>query len=186
MNPDNPYAAPQTIGQRPLAMAVGAETVRLAFPEYSTERLKQLLDYSRAIHQMHILWILLAVLAAGCSVIVIILAAEIQELSLAATLVLVALFLICFRVAAGYSREKPARVYAIFCDGLLIIGCMWSIGLLLPHGSLISSIILGFIAVHAASSLLAHHHARELFGRSSFRQENLALEVLYRQQNGIA
>ena len=185
MNPDNPYAAPQTIGQPPLAVAVSAETQRLAFPEYSTERLKQLLDYARAIQQMHIVWILLAVLAVAWFLIISAIAVH-EKVGIPIAAVTVGVMILIFlRVAAGYSHRKLARGYSMLCDGLLFVGGMWLIVFLLQDGSLILPLILGFIVIHAASSFLAHCHARELFGQRCFKQEDLALEVLYRQQNGI-
>ncbi len=174
MNPDNPYAAPQTIGQPPPVMATSADAGRLMFMVRSTERLKELLDYSYAIQQMHIMWILLAVMAVGGFLILSVITVHEEVDILFAVVTLGVMVLIFFRVTAGYSGAKIYRGFAMLCDGLLTAGSLWLIVILLQDGSLIIPIFVGFIGLHAASSFLAHYHARELFEPNALKQEDLA------------
>ncbi len=185
MNRDNPYAAPQTIGRPPPVMASSADAGRLMFMERSTERLKELLDYSYAIQQMHVMWILLAILAACWALLAMLISVRHSGGEIVLAISLGVTVLIFLRVAAGYSPHKLYRAFAMLCDGLLAAGSLWLIVILLHDGSLMIPIVCGFVGLHASSSFLAHYHARELFGLQAMKQEDLAGEITYRQLHGI-
>ncbi len=189
MNPDNPYAAPQTIDSPGLPVA--QEAGRQRFPDWDTARVTRLADYGHAIQQMTSLCLGLLVFAAIGFTAAYWQFINRQQILLIAGLVLSPLAL---RVWWGFERASWMRQCGMFFDCLAMVGIGFTVlrGILLglrgelPVGIVICVLGLGgFFLLHAASSFLAHLHARELFGPARIRQHDLVMEADYRRRYGI-
>jgi len=181
MNPDNPYAAPQTITTRvapselPLAEAVG----RNLFPETSTRELQRLANWSIPIEAMSMLWGVFFVFA--------VLAFSIQlgtnpfQWYWGAAMLLSGL-----RMWGGSARTPIFWVYDLLLDAAFALALIWA-SIQLAKFDLIALLLVGGVALVlimlAISSPLAHLVARPLYGR--FPQRELVDELSYRKQNRI-
>lgn len=194
MPDDNPYAPPQTIGSRAEQLPLAQDGGRQRFPEWDTAYVTRLADYGHAIQQLTSLCLgLLVFLVLGFVASYLrATSPEIQErILLFAGLLLTPLAL---RVWWGFHRAGWMRHCSMVFDCLatVLLGMLvlWSL-LLLWRDEIhvvLSICVLGFgsfLAIHAASSFLAHVHARELFGPDRIRQDDLSNEADYRRRHGI-
>ena len=182
MNPDNPYAAPQTSLSQlpeltgfPLAEARG----RNLFPETSTHELNRLANWDLAIGFMDMIW--------GVFLCFAMLAFCIQLGNNPFHWIWGgAVLLIGLRLWGGYTRTKLAWGYNLLLDAMFCAALLWAIVRLAQFDTLalllVGGVALVFLSLSTAS-VLAHFAARPLYGQFPHRQLNI--EVRYRQRNQI-
>jgi hypothetical protein len=188
MNPDNPYAAPQTpleLPELPVAVAVEPMRRRRLFQELDTLELRRVTDFSKALRYMRLLWLLGF---AGCLGIGIGLLTR-SEFS-GGSLLLLSLPLIAGRLYADDLRSERARRYAQLIDFLACLGIVLAAlvggGILLGQGLEGISYCfawLGFLfilGIFPLSSYSAHACAAELFGPERYTHRELLQEYKYR------
>jgi hypothetical protein len=181
MNPDNPYAAPQTITTRvaplelPLAEAVG----RNHFPETSTRELQRLANWSIPIEAMSLLWgvfFAFAVLAFSIQ-----LGTNPFQWYWGAAMLLAGL-----RMWGGMARSPIFWAYDLLLDAVFALVLFWA-SIRLAQFDMIALLLVGGVALVlimlAISSPVAHLVARPLYG--AFPQHELVAELGYRKLNRI-
>jgi hypothetical protein len=202
MNPDNPYAAPQTIGLPspltllPVAGAHGKPSPRQRLAEWDTARLTALWKRSRAIHEMQYFWFLACLITPVvgylCS-----LSFGVYEFSINPTRGWIAfgcVLLTFARFGLAYVRSRIVRPFAIVMDGLLGLGCGAAIGAGLysvssEPGAIFPVLYVVFFALlfgwQAMQSLRAMIQAPELFGPGRISHDALADEVEERKKQQL-
>lgn len=195
MPDDNPYAAPQTIGQprAPLPVAESLDARQL-FPEWDTSRVTRLADYGHALRQMTNLCLgVLGIFAMGMTASWL-RAENADKRQLIVLYTALGLGPVALRVWWGTHRAGWMRHCGMFFDCvasvLIVFALLWGIwacfrgqihfGLVIPMLGLG-----GFLLLHTAASFLAHLHAREIFGPEQLHLDDLAREADYRRRHGI-
>lgn len=181
MNPDNPYAAPQTSLTRmePAELPLAEATGRNLFPETSTRELTRLANWNVHIEAMSLVW--------GVFLCFAVLAFCLQFGNNPFQWIWgAALFLIGLRLWGGYARAKLAWSYNLLLDMLFCAALLWAIVRLAQFDTLalllVGGVALVFLGL-ATASVLAHFAARPLYGQ--FPQRQLNHEVRYRVRNRI-
>ncbi len=183
MNPDNPYAAPQTsltsVEPPALPLAESQGLGRQLFPETSTAQLTRLLNWNIYIESMSMLWGVLFCYA--------LLAFSVQikndpfQWLWGAVLLLTGL-----RLWGGATRAWIAWGYNLLLDAGFALAMVWAIVALARIDPialyLAGSVALVFLCL-ACASVLAHFFATPLY--SGFPQRQLNEEVRYRKLNHI-
>ena len=194
MNPDNPYAAPQTIDAPSELPPLAQDGGRQRFPDWDTARVTRLADYSSAIQQMTSLVLGILVffgLGLGASFWRANQIPDREQILIIAGLLLGPLAL---RVWWGMRRAGWMRYGGMFFDGLTAVavvllvlwGILHSFREEMSLGVLFGVLGLGgILLLHAASSFLAQLHARELFGPDRIGFDDLVTEADYRRRYGI-
>lgn len=188
MNPDNPYAAPQTVELRATSELPVAEVWgRNLFPELDTQQLRRLADYSHTMQLMTRLWFI--PLGISC-----LLMSNVDSLPVTAKVILFLIVpMIGLRIVGGQTRGRFMRYYTAFLDALLALGLLLGIVagfVTMPSGGSLllfvpATIVMGFLAIIGFTSFMAHRFAPELFGSQRYLHRELTQEVDYRQQHGI-
>ena len=198
MNPDNPYAAPQTlelIASTAIALPVAKERslphVRILFPDISTLALARIEAASRAIRRMTVVWTLgLALLIIGLIM---------TTLSGGAfgpdwLLLVAGIIALAFRISAGVERGESERYYSLLVDLapcllLLYVVCSelisWPEGRPIPGDAPLTALFILALLYMPVTSVMAHCRNACLFGDQKFLHDNLALELAHRRKNRI-
>ena len=181
MNPDNPYAAPQTLPSRvaplelPLAEAVG----RNQFPETSTRELQRLANWSIPIEAMSMLWGVIFAFA--------LIALSIQlKVYPFQWFWSAAVLLSGLRIWGGSARTSIFWAHSLVLDALFALVLLWGV-VRLAQFDIIALLLVGGVAlvliVLASLSVVAHFAARPLYRQ--YRQRELVAELGYRKENRI-
>lgn len=192
MNPDNPYAAPQTIEPQfaadvplPVATLVG----RQRYPELDTVTLLRLMKLSKALEAATVLWMFPLMGSLGPGLLMGLLGRFHWWYSGA---VLVILGLSVVRLYVGAARKTAHRLVMRWVDGLFILVLVAGAGLGLaafweaPELILFFLLVLGAFAFLLARSIRATFYAQALFGPTSYYVHwKLVTEAEYRQANQI-
>lgn len=196
MNPDNPYASPQTIEASAL-VSVGEKQIprspRSRLAEWETARLMSLWQRSRAINDMQAIW-LVACFAAPVVGYLCSLSFGLYEFSIDPTRGLIALggvVLTFARFGLGFVRSRVVRPFAMLMDTLLGLGCIVAIAgsvggaIKEPKSSLIDLYIVfvaALIGLLAGYSVRAMFTAPELYGPDRITHDALRDEVESRKK----
>jgi hypothetical protein len=191
MNPDNPYAAPQTIELRFPTARLATESVakRNLFPEISTSQLARLGNYSHSIHIASIWWgvpfFVFIVVGLGA------LFAEIWQLFFLGFL---GFAFAGTRIYFGESRQFKQRPLIILMDGLYFLAIFVAIVFLAKEfliqpafggDYIVAAVLLALLSIIPLASVLATFHARKLFGPRRFLHRDLSQEMDYRKLHRI-
>jgi hypothetical protein len=203
MNPDNPYAAPQTVetpqSVAPLPVAKSRGELpgrRRQFYDWDTARLMALLERSQAIDDMQSGWLVM------CFVIPIMafvfaLSIAVYEIYFDQTRGIIGLCAVCLtftRFATGFARTRFNRIINMVMDALLGLSCAtllvgFSAALFTePGGALVMLFVIPIttmIGLQALRSIRATLAAPELFGPERITHDALVDEVAYRKQHNI-
>ena len=202
MNPENPYAAPQTIeplqvaAPLPVAEAQGDPTQRRLFPDWDTARLTMLWNRSRAILDMQVVWLVM------CFVVPVVgfvfsMSIVVYGMGFDPPRVLIALcctVLTFTRFGIGFNRTANVRAFALLMDVLLGLLCLLTIvvGIALalanPDAGLLLVIVLPIVAIltfQTVRSLRSMLYAPELFGHQRMEHQQLREELVYRREHQI-
>lgn len=182
MNPDNPYAAPQTIDLRtPCDVPVAEHAGRNLFPDVSTSELSRLALHSKAIDAMSLIWAIGFIFS-------------VSGLYLGHQWYwLVAIPLAGMRMWTGNSRPFEFWTYNLIMDvivtlvllGVIVIGV---VKLSDPQSQLPPIVALGLpvviVFIFALFSVVAHLSGKVLYG--NYPHRDLIAEVAYRKRNRVA
>lgn len=199
MNPDNPYAAPQTLQPQqnatplPVAEGLGDPARQRMFVEWDTVRLTALWERSRAIYDMQALWLLMCfvmpVLAFFFS-----LSFAVYDFYFDTTRGIIAVCCVALtfiRFGTGYARTRFGRVLALAMDPILglfsVVLAVVIIAALFAGGALLVFFlpIAILISMQTVRSLRAMIQAPELFGPVRLRHQDLCDEVEQREKHEI-
>jgi len=199
MNPDNPYAAPQTVEPRldlsalPIADLQQPGGQRRRYPELSTAELQRLFDQSQKLEAMFLVW-----LALWFATVVFVGSQFLHTSASSATpkwLGWILIAVVTARFVCCIWRTKLGRWYMLVVDAVLSVGSV--VGWALPAtkiavfsaDELFKVGVMGLIALTVA--LLAYRScqtlvkARELFYPSCVQHDDLMRELSYRKEQRI-
>lgn len=198
MNPDNPYAAPQTIEPRfdfaalPIADLQQPGGQRRRYPERSTTELQRLFEQSQQLEAMFLVW-----LALWFATVVFVGAQFLHTSRLSETpkwLGWILIAVVTARLVGSIWRTKLGRWYMLLVDVALIGGCLVLSYALLSRYVLtwesiwvrgtLSLVVLTVAAVtyRACQTLVK---ARELFYPNCVQHDDLMRELSYRKEQRI-
>ena len=198
MNPDNPYAAPQTletIANKAVGLPLAEEQpdpfMRLRFAEIDTPSLTRIEAASRAIRRMTVVWTLgVAVLLIGF-IVVTMSGGAFGPIWLS---IIAGIVVLTFRVLAGVERGSSQRYYSLLVDFASCLAILysfyhewiqWAHGrpfpTELPYSAVMALVLLSF----PVTSVLAHWRYGRLFGDEQLMHEELARELAHRRRYRI-
>jgi hypothetical protein len=193
MNPDNPYAAPQTI-EPPFAadepLPVATLIGRQRYPELDTVTLLRLVKLSKALEAATVLWMFPLLGCVGPGLMFLLFGRWGWRLGSAVLLVLSVGVL---RLYVGSARKPAHRMIMRWADGLflavMITGMAWCVASFweAPELVLFVLLVLGSFALLLAQSIRATFYAQALFGPTSYYVHwQLVTEAEHRRTHGIA
>jgi len=205
MNPDNPYAAPQTLEPQLDLMALPFAELqqpggqRRRFPDQSTAQLQRLFEKSQPLEAMLLVWLTLWFVTVAFLGALFLRASSSDSHKwlgwiLAAT--------VTVRMLCSFMRTKLGRWYMLVVDAalivanaVLIVGCVTGSGVLLAQQVdftashlfklacvVLITLTLILLAYRSYKTLL---QARELFQPVCIQHDDLVRELHYRHDHGI-
>jgi len=199
MNPDNPYAAPQTVASiantavaLPMAEELPDPRGRILFPELSTAALARIEAASRAIRRMTIVW----TVALALGIIGLVLATMSgKAFSPEWLLLVVAVVALGFRISAGVERGPSERYFSLVveltpCLAVIYSVCQelyqWPQGRPIPGDAPLTLLFIVAILYMPMMSVWAHWRYSCLFGDVRLLHDDLARELTHRRKYRIS
>lgn len=194
MNPDNPYAAPQTIN-RPLPVAEEHQTERRLYPELNTVELERLWKSSRAMFVINSVYgVIVGLLIMGLTLSLIRLGESSEHRRFVMLMIFGIVLPLGIRTWWGSERRSWMRYPALVFDGFVASGVSlgtlflaWMTWVDKVHIILIgiSAIFGGLLALGAFQSFFANKNSPEIFVNPSYSYQLLDQELSYRDQYDI-
>ncbi len=202
MNPDNPYAAPQTIDSQPASAHLlledrAADSPLPLFAEWDTARLQTLLDRSNAIKDTQVVWLVMCFVypfLGGFLFFVLIFSRSDLWASFGGYFWWISIVLTFVRFGTGFARSEHGRRLALVMDGLLGLGCLAIVAICIvgtilePREAIITVSVIPIVSLvifQIERSLRAMWLAPELFGPAQIRHQDLLEEFEFRKQQQL-
>jgi hypothetical protein len=197
MNPDNPYAAPQTVDSQfdlsalPIAELQQLGGKRRRFPDHSTAQLQRLFDKSQPLEAMLLVWLALWFVTVAFLVALFLRTTALSDSHkwLGWTL----FEMITARLLCNFMRTKLGRWYMLLGDAALICACLALVLTALPDFvyfrsfwvycvEALISLTIAVLAFRSCQTLLLAH---ELFHPNCVQHDDLMRELSYRKEQRI-
>jgi hypothetical protein len=198
MNPDNPYAAPQTVEPRldlsalPIADLQQPGGQRRRYQDRSTAELQRLFEQSQKLEVMFLVWLALWFATVAFLAALFLRASASSEEQKILGWIFIAM--VTARLVCSIWRTKLGRRYMLLVDAVLICGCLLLICALsfrsvLPWKSLwvrgTLCLVLFTIAAVTFRSCQTLLKVRELFYPNCVQHDDLMRELAYRKEQSI-